>query len=296
MHNFEPDGIITFDEFMEYYNNVSSSIDNDNYFELMMNNAWKLGDQPSENRHAWSGEVGSRGASAGKVFAGTCDPKYGVRGANERKDQQQTFGITGQTYNQNPKEKSPLKNLPNSSNNPLLEKFRQKLAGRGARGIIGLQRQFKIMDDNHSNTIDQSEFTKGCHDFRIDITDHEIRKLFQIFDVDNNGVISFDELLRGVKGPMNMRRQNFVRRAFQKFDKDHSGQIDINDLRGVYSAKKHPDVIAGKKTEDEILGEFLETFEMHHAMKMKHETDQIITYEEFMEYYSNVSCSIDDDA
>ena len=29
-------------EFVEYYNNVSASIDNDAYFELMMTNAWNL--------------------------------------------------------------------------------------------------------------------------------------------------------------------------------------------------------------------------------------------------------------
>ena len=33
------DGIITFDEFVEYYQDVSSSIDNDAYFEQMMINA-----------------------------------------------------------------------------------------------------------------------------------------------------------------------------------------------------------------------------------------------------------------
>ena len=34
---------------------------------------------------------------------------------------------------------------------------------------------------------------------------------------------------------------------------------------GVYTAKMHPDVRSGKKTEDEVLGEFLDTFEVHHA-------------------------------
>lgn len=52
-------------------------------------------------------------------------------------------------------------------------------------------------------------------------------------------------------------------KAFQKFDRDGSGVIDINDLKGVYNAKNHPDVINGKKTEEEILGEFLDTFEVH---------------------------------
>lgn len=42
MHPGNADGIVTFDEFIEYYNNVSMSIEDDRYFELMMNNAWNL--------------------------------------------------------------------------------------------------------------------------------------------------------------------------------------------------------------------------------------------------------------
>lgn len=33
----KPDGIVTLDEFVEYYANVSASIDNDAYFVQMMN-------------------------------------------------------------------------------------------------------------------------------------------------------------------------------------------------------------------------------------------------------------------
>jgi hypothetical protein len=33
---------ITIEEFMEYYNNISASIDDDAYFEAMMNSAWAL--------------------------------------------------------------------------------------------------------------------------------------------------------------------------------------------------------------------------------------------------------------
>lgn len=38
----EADGIVTFAEFCEYYEGVSCSIDRDDYFEVMMKNAWKL--------------------------------------------------------------------------------------------------------------------------------------------------------------------------------------------------------------------------------------------------------------
>ena len=48
---------------------------------------------------------------------------------------------------------------------------------------------------------------------------------------------------------MNQARKAIVMKAFNKMDKDGSGMIDIEDIRGVYTADKHPDVIAGKKTE-----------------------------------------------
>ena len=48
-------------------------------------------------------------------------------------------------------------------------------------------------------------------------------------------------------------RKKIVLQAFKKLDKDGNGWVDINDIRGVYNAQKHPDVISGKKTEDMIL-------------------------------------------
>ena len=38
----EVDGKVTRDEFVNYYHNLSASIDNDDYFELMIRNAWHL--------------------------------------------------------------------------------------------------------------------------------------------------------------------------------------------------------------------------------------------------------------
>lgn len=83
--------------------------------------------------------------------------------------------------------------------------------------------------------------------------------------------------------------------AFKKIDKDGSGVLDLNDIKGVYNASLHPDVKSGKKSEDEILGEFLETFEMHHALNGAGTRDRSVTPEEFIEYYNNVSASIDND-
>ena len=62
-------------------------------------------------------------------------------------------------------------------------------------------------------------------------------------------------------------------KAFKKLDRDNSGVVEINDLKRVYNAKQHPDVKSGRKTEDEILAEFLDTFEIHYSILDKKSRD-----------------------
>jgi len=52
---------VTRNEFTEYYSFISASIDNDQYFELMMNNAWRLNDGANKKWDAkgWSNTQGS---------------------------------------------------------------------------------------------------------------------------------------------------------------------------------------------------------------------------------------------
>merc|ERR1712216_1083636 len=45
LSNFERssvDGVVTMAEFVEYYRDISAEIDDDEYFELMMRNAWHI--------------------------------------------------------------------------------------------------------------------------------------------------------------------------------------------------------------------------------------------------------------
>ena len=101
--------------------------------------------------------------------------------------------------------------------------------------------------------------------------------------------------MRSVVGEMNPFRKQLVRKAFDKLDKNGNGIIEIDDIKGVYNAKFHPEVKAGKKTEEEVLFEFLDTFELHHSIKNPSEKDRKINFKEFIEYYNNVSASIDND-
>lgn len=95
---------------------------------------------------------------------------------------------------------------------------------------------------------------------------------------------------------MNQFRSNICIKAFRAIDVSGDGILNINDIKGKYNAKFHPDVKSGKKSEDEVLKEFLETFESHYSLQHGTKSDGNITPEEFLEYYNYVSINIDNDA
>jgi Ca2+-binding EF-hand superfamily protein len=81
-------------------------------------------------------------------------------------------------------------------------------------------------------------------------------------------VINYDEFLRSIVGRMSEKRKNVVILAYKKLDRDGNGVINIDDIKGRYNAANHPDVKLGKKSEEDILYEFLDTFEQHYSMNV----------------------------
>lgn len=94
---------------------------------------------------------------------------------------------------------------------------------------------------------------------------------------------------------MNQPRRNLVKKAFTKLDRNKNGFVEVDDIKGVYNCKNHPDVKMGKKTEEEVLSEFLDTFELHYSLSHPNSRDKKISLDEFNEYYNNISMSIEDD-
>jgi Ca2+-binding EF-hand superfamily protein len=127
------------------------------------------------------------------------------------------------------------------------------------------------MDDNNSKSLDMDEFTKAMSDYRITSDPEDVAKIFRQFDRDGNGEINYDEFLRSIVGRMNDKRKMIVTLAFKKFDSDSNGSINIEDLKGKYNAKNHPDVKMGKKSEEDVLYEFLDTFEQHYSVSVSND-------------------------
>ena len=267
----ETDNIITLEEFMEYYENVSMTIDDDEYFEIMLNNGWNLNNQrPAKYNKGWSNkeeepEVNKKNLSENYV------EKFGNR-------------RPGQTEEEAKEERV----------NSAFKKFKKEILSRGSGGIISLNRQFRLFDENNSKTLDYNEFSQALKDYKITLDDDEILKLFNLFDENGDGIIEYEEFIKEVRGPMNEKRKAVVTQAFNKLDLDKSGFIDMNEIKHTYNAKNNPDVRQGKKTEEEVYTDFMETFQANHLLKTGPRSKRV-TYEEFLDYYNNISMTIKDD-
>lgn len=157
-------------------------------------------------------------------------------------------------------------------------------------------RSFKIADKDNSNQIDREEFIRILQLYQLNFNEDEQEIAFRAFNLDGMGGIRYEEFLRVVRGELSQSRKNLIMQAFKILDKDNSGVIDINDIKGVYNGKMHPKVISGEISEEQVLNKWLETFESHHSLHSNGRNDSKITPEEWLEYYTNISMFIDDDA
>ena len=121
---------------------------------------------------------------------------------------------------------------------------------------------------------------------------------------------------------MSQRRVDLIRKAFNSVDKTKDGSLTIADLKGyrttidyvamthslmhsVYNVKQHPKYRSGELTEDQVLSLFLKNFDdqdnpdgtvrEHHAILYHTILYNQVTWDEFLNYYSGVSASIDQD-
>lgn len=51
------DSVVTLEEFLEYYENISMSVDNDDYFVAIITAAYNLDNERKFNKPAWRGEI-----------------------------------------------------------------------------------------------------------------------------------------------------------------------------------------------------------------------------------------------
>lgn len=183
-----------------------------------------------------------------------------------------------------------LKVVPQSNpqTRDVLKQVRKLLLARGENGFRGLVRILRRMDDNGNRQLEPRELADGLATYGLHLNNKELATLFKSFDRDGNGHISITEFIVGLRPTISPARLAIVKMAFLRLDKNPDGTVTMEELRSIYRTDKHPSVLDGTKTPDEVLSEFNDCWDRN--------GDDIITEAEFIEYYKDLSASIDNDA
>lgn len=167
------------------------------------------------------------------------------------------------------------------------KKIRNKILLRGYRGI------FSLYGYINSKDIDYSDIAKMNNSLRLGLSNFDIQKMFNGYDV-----IDFDSFMNNIRGRLNDFRKKIINSAFSVIksndddirDKD---SVDMKTLKSCFNTK-----CDANKNEDDAYIEFNDTFDIIHSfyLRLYGGNKNKVSYQEFEEYYHNISLYITDDS
>ena len=176
----------------------------------------------------------------------------------------------------------------------LIRILRSKINTNNGITYYSLAHHLKSSEDKTTNTTNLETLLSTIKLLQLDINPDNIINFYACLDYTQSGKVSTDEILRVIVGEISERRKISIISKFGEMDKNKTGYLPILFLKKVYNAKFHPDCFLRKKPENEVIDEFMFTFEVFCYLKGL-AADQEISYKDFVEYYTPISASIESD-
>ncbi|XP_029453019.1 calcyphosin-2 isoform X2 [Rhinatrema bivittatum] len=167
--------------------------------------------------------------------------------------------------------------------------MKEKLNQRGVRTLTRLGKFFRQQDKKGDGYLCKSEFYQALKYFHLELAEKDFESVWVILDENCNDQVDYGEFTRAIIGEMNEYRKAFIRKVYMKLDPNKTGSVSMTDITIFYCARKHPQVLSGAATEEDIKSALLET--LADACSNPNE----VSYCEFEDYYEGLSLGILDD-
>lgn len=154
-----------------------------------------------------------------------------------------------------------------------------------------------LYDKNRTGEIAYNKFNELLEIFNITLSKQNINSIFQYYDNGKKGIIKYNDLIIDLVGNINQNRESIIKNVYNNLIRGEGNNISLNDLKQKFKGYNHPDVKNGIKSETEVYYDFLEVIDIFKNYKnnVKLENNDIITYEDFLDFYKEISLSIKDD-
>ena len=285
--------LVTKNNFIDFYNYINFLIPetkNDELFKEFTSEGWLLYDKSFDERK-----------NLAKLRVESLGKQKNREAMNKLIRSNKTpYGTMKDKINYNLNEKNATMKYNVNKIDDILVHLRSIMIQRGYIGIMSMRRTFMLVDENSTKEISFDEFEKIFKTYRYDLSETEINNLFNYFDKEGNGYIKYEEFLNELCNNLNQFRKDILKQVFNKLDEKEKGFITVGIIRHEYNPKGNPLVRQRKRSEDEILAEFLDVLEYHFNLLIEKNEDIDVNelevdFEEFCNFYKNISLCIEDD-
>lgn len=223
--------------------------------------------------------------------------QYNNKNYNYKNKQNKGFGNINNINNNNiygNNDKSNTKEIPkNDESEVLINKIKELIHNDNGFVFYSFMKYLKTNEEPISHKISIEDLSVAIQELHLNISYDEIHEFFNNLDIEKTGRIPTNDIINIIKEPLNEKRKSYINTIFSTIDSDKKGKISVNDFKILFNARNHPDVLEGKKTEQEIYNQFCYTIDIY--IRLNNILNNSLNNEKFIDFYSGISPSIKTD-
>lgn len=301
-------GNVTFSDFLAYYQVVSSTIDNDALFDLLMRRLWSLPPTNSQDASNNPPDTPPR-RPAVPIYGAPRSPIAGV--ASQKNDQKLSQIGMHHRYHRREDGAEVLPPSPpasNAKNSPVKKlssvfgdsegegnlsaaicRLRESLARRGLKGWRSLVQRFEQYDYRKKGTVMRLDWEHLHKILGLGLSPEDRDIIFKGFSIGRrDGAMDYNACLRCARGSMSEKRKLLIQRLFESMKDDASGIVPATTLKMNFDAQNAPLCLLGRKNACEAAQEFCDAVDFFVI-------DGGFNIEAFAEFFSMISVIHDAD-
>jgi len=249
-------GMVAFSDFLTYYEVVSSVIENDALFELLLHRVWTL---PSGGPAVGNGGPTSRSRGSSSPMRDPRPPRHegpsayqrpGGEDSPSRLDTHRRFmrkeaGIGDQaqppapTFSPITKSSIVFDEAATGELGMVLRRLRETLASRGIKGWRALAQRFQQHDNRKNGTVMRLDWERLHRTLGLGLAPEDRELVFRSFSAGRrDGAMDYRECMRRLCGPMPEQRMMLVERLFE--DLREGEEVPASTLKRRFEAQSSP--------------------------------------------------------
>ena len=314
-------------DFVEFYKCISFLVYSDNEFMKLISNEWRVPFEYIQNEILENNNLINN--CVNEEYNNDKNLERNINRERERdRERDIVEKIPNKEMNRNINNDKTKNNEDNINNYPKKSKLIEKLINndfdndnnyednspkslsllnnilkrRGLRGILYLHLEF-INSCQDLSRISFNDFMNIIEIQHIKLSEPDCKNIFNQFSSKNNkNYLDFSSFIRNFKIELNENKLSLVEDAFNKIDINGNDRIPLNLIKKRFKAEGHPDVLKGRKNEEDIILEFLDCFNINYEilnLDSKSQTSNngqiLIDFEIFANFYEYLSFLYPDD-